>query len=511
MKHFYLLARPLLAVVMLVSTFSARAQQAWRPFRPGLIYAFSGPGSNSALTLRLDSAYVTASGDSAWGFRRIVKLSNGGEQSTNPFGVYRKSRNNLFGARLLWQRNPAAFVLENVAEGGFQPAFSLQLRPQAPVGSTWVASSSPSLTATLTSRSWQPVNNAAGSPSDSVAVITLSTGQVVRLSRSYGLLQGPQWLSAVSTAPQWTQARLPMTLSQSPYNPTLLFNFQPGDEMGYFTEPFTISPFPSSESYTFRRILSRQLTTDSLVFTYQEQTRTNYFATPTGGTASTEVYPIYRGRWAVSLQTGKSAQFPALPLLTGEYVNAFGSQSPPLLVGRGILMNSNGNGCAPNGLYLGFIEVFPGPGFSAPVGQYSTGVDIGWRQNFSLALGLGVVSTADTRLIYYRRTLGTGIPITCGSPLTFTGLLPTRAAAAADVATLHPNPATDAAVLTLAQPARAGQFLRLTDALGRTVWNAPVSASQTTVAVPLAGRPAGLYLLHLSSPDATATWKLTHE
>ena len=193
-----------------------------------------------------------------------MKTSDGHEQSTNPCGIYRKSRNNLFGARLTWQRVPAAFVLENVAEGSTQAAFALQLRPQAAVGSTWAASRSPALTATLTSRSQQLV----GTVLDSVAVTMLSSGQVVRLSRTYGLLAAPQWLATASNAPQWAQALLLMTLAQSPYNPTRLFNLQPGDELGYLTQSFTISPFPAPESKTLLRITTRQQTADSLLITF---------------------------------------------------------------------------------------------------------------------------------------------------------------------------------------------------------------------------------------------------
>ena len=359
-----------LFALLLLAFSSAHAQTAWRPFRPGLIYSFSGPGSSSAHTLRLDSAFVTASGDSAWAFNRLVKTSNGREQSTNPEGTYRKSRNNLFGARLVWQRGPAAaFLLENVAEGSAQASFFLRLRPQAPVGSSWVASLVPALTATLTSRDQQPV----GSVLDSVAVITLSTGQVVRLSRTYGLLEGPQWLGTATGSAQWTQARLPMTLAQSPYNPVLLFNLQPGDELGYLNEPFTISPFRSSESHILRRVLTRQQTADSLLYTYQEQVRTETFAGPSGGTSGVQTYPIQRGRLAFSLRTGKSSQFPALHLLTGEYVNRYSSSSQsPLLVGRGIIMNSSSYDCTPVGPQLQYIAVFPG--FGAPVGQYHTGI-----------------------------------------------------------------------------------------------------------------------------------------
>ena len=506
MQHAYFTLRLLLAALFFLGAGSADAQMAWRPFRSGLIYAFNGPGSGSAHTLRLDSAFLTTSGDSAWTFRRIAKTSNGQEQSINPYGIYRKSRNNLFGARLTWQRTPAAFMLENVAESGFQAVMVLQLRPQAAVGSTWAASTAPARTATLTSRSLQQV----GGISDSVAVITLSTGQVVRLSRTYGLLEGPQWLGTAPGTAQWTQARLPATLAQSAYNPATLFDLQPGDELGYLREPFTISPFPVSESHILRRISTRQQTPDSLVYTYREQVRTQTFASPNGSMAGTQTFPIQAGRMAFSLRTGMSWQFPALPLLTGEYVNWF-SSSPqaPLLVGRGISVESNGSSCHPSGLYLKFIALFSG--FSAPAGQYHTGIDIGWQQGFALALGLGDMFTGETRLVYYRRTRN-GTVATCGSPQAFVNLLPARAAQAAAVASLFPNPAADAAVLKLAAPARPGTRLVLRDALGRLLWQTPVPAGHTEAAVPLAGRPAGLYLLQVEQPKAASvTLRLNKE
>ena len=503
MKHAYTCIA--VALVALFSLPSARAQQPWRPFRPGLIYAFSGPGSASMHTLRLDSGYTTAVGDSVWAFNRLVRTSDGREQSINPYGIYRKSRNNLFGARLIWQRSPAAFILESFVEGSAQAAIALQLRPKAAVGSTWAASTVPVLMATLTSRTQQQV----GTVLDSVVVITLSSGQVVRLSKTYGLLEAPQWLAATSTAPQWTQVLLPMTLAQSAYNPTRLFNLQPGDELGYVSQPFTISPLPTPLSHTLRRIITRQQTADSLLFTFQEQTRTQHFGTPGGPPAGFQISLVRMGRWAFSLRTGKSLKFPALVLLTGEYTStSLGIFRAPLLVGRGLVMDAASGGCVPSGLGVSFIGVYPG--FNAPPGSFSTGIDIGWRQEFSVALGLGEVATFDSQLVYYRRSVGT--PLTCGSFADFVNLLPTRAAQAAALATLHPNPAIEQATLTLAQPARPGQALRLTDALGRTVWQAAVPVGHTALAVPLAGQPAGLYLLHLSGADGTAaTWKLTHE
>ena len=196
-------------------------------------------------------------------------------------------------------------------------------------------------------------------------------------------------------------------------------------------------------------------------------------------------------------------------LLTGEYAPS-SPNYPQLtqLVGRGIVEYSSA-GCGPSGQYLAYIMMFPG--FGAPTGQFHTGIDIGWQQWFSLALGMGDVFTGDEQsLVYYRRNIGS--PLTCGSPMSFINLLPTRAAQETAVATLAPNPAVEGATLTLAQPVRPGITLRLTDALGRMVWNAPVAADQTTVAVPLVGQPAGMYLLRLNCTDAlTASWKLLRE
>lgn len=142
---------------------------------------------------------------------------------------------------------------------------------------------------------------------------------------------------------------------------------------------------------------------------------------------------------------------------------------------------------------------------------YTTVTDGNWFQNFAPQTGVGDIRTDENLLSYCVRNIPSGT-IVCGNPLNFATLLPARAAQAAAIATLHPNPATEAATLTLARPARPGHALRLTDALGRSVWSAPVPTGQTAILVPLAAQPPGLYLLHLSGPDATsAIWKLTHE
>ena len=511
MKHAYAYAwaRPLLATLFLFAGFGARAQQAWRPFRPGLIYSFGTSSSSVTYLLRLDSAYATAGGDSVWAFNRLLRLANGSVLTRYAYGQGRPSRNNLFGARLRWQPGTSAFVLENVAEGSAQAALALRLLPRAAVGSTWAASAAPVLTATLRSRGWQPISSVSGSPFDTVAVIALSSGQELRLSRQYGLLAGPRWLETTGTVPQWEVAQPPVPLASSAVSPLALFNLQPGDQLGYSETPWSVGGPLCVTTHTLRLILTRRQTGDSLLYTYRQQARVINSA-PCGASGSV-LSPVRTGRLAFSLQTGKSPQFPALLLLSGEYRRFNNnSTSQGVAVGLGLELYGGAASCPAGGSALLYQGMYP---FTTSGGtQYSNVTDGNWYQTFAPQTGLGDVRTDETYLQYFAPANPGGPRPPCGSPMDFVNLLPTRAAQAAAIATLAPNPATETATLTLAQPARPGTTLHLTDALGRSVWRAPVAAGQTAVAVPLAGQPDGLYLLHLSGPEGTAaSWKLHHE
>lgn len=517
MKHAYPWARPLLAALFSFIALSASAQQAWRPFRPGLIYGYreaAGTGSTSSLvyTLRVDSAYATAGGDSVFTFNRLLRAA---PSNAAPRGMV-KSRDNLFGALMRWRPGQASYTLEAQAQPNVQTAVSLELFPRAAVGSTWNASSQPLRTATLTSRTWQTISPGV---QDTVAVITITAAgasTTVRLSRSHGLLAGPQWLGGTATGSQLEQAVLPARFEDSFYSPSQLFDVQPGDEFGY--EPFDIGlvTVQCSNYKVLRRILSKQITADSIIIRYQEQSRTQQFGyagycyTPAQITYSPITVKIWalarRGyQWQPNVSTLQPA---VLRLLTGEYVPSTLPFSTNVLVGLPIGMGGSSS-CLP-GTRISYGPYYLQLGAATPT--YQTGLDYAaWQYVFGQ--GLTIISEGPGLLsqIYVRKNVNGVIQI-CGNPLTFATLLPARAAQAAALATLHPNPAAEAATLTLAQPARPGTALRLTDALGRAVWAAPVPAGQSAVAVPLAGQPAGLYLLHLSGADgANATWKLTHE
>jgi hypothetical protein len=510
MKRFY----PVLATALLIAaaTQAATAQAAlWRPFQPGRIYTYGDAAAPTAgrHTLRVDSSYATTSGDSVYAFNQLMRQVFPGQLS------YYRSRNNLFGARLRWQPGSTDYYLEANSEtvGGnaVTPiAISVRLQPRAAVGSTWSASSQPALMATLTSRSFDT------SKQDTVATITFSNGQVVKLGRQTGLLQGPQWLNlTASSAATWEASHAPQPLAQSLYSPLALFTLQPGDVLGYVREQSAFSFMPCYSGNILRRIVSRHQTADSLVLTYQEQERMQYFAGPTcGGTGGTYTSPIELKRWAFSLRTGQSPQFSTLGLLSGEYHALFNSTTS-FEIGQGVAEATSTMPCVA-GKRLNFLRVYGNP---APSNQYAPGLDAaGWLEEFvphdataPAQTGLGAVHIYETVLTYYRRTLA-GTVSTCGSPTNFANLLATRAAEATALATVSPNPTTEQATLTFARPNSQPAALILTDALGRQVWKASVVAGQTTVTVPLAGQPAGLYLIQLQTGNAAPlTWKLRHE
>jgi len=508
MKHKYLLAALLLGALGQ----QAQAQTtAWRPFRPGRVYTFTqNPGTVTIYTnrtLRVDSAYATATGDSVYTFNRLLRVS----AASSNYAV--KSRNNLFGARLRWQPGTSDYYLEANAEAAIGQAtpVALLLHPRVAVGSTWTASTQPALTATLSSRTL-------GSPltTDSVTTITLSNGQQFVFSRASGLIQGPQWLtlSAAATTPatQWRQFGTPR-IGLGLYDPRSLFSMVAGDELGYYLEaPYQGGSLTCQSGYRLRRITSRTVTADSLLIAYQEQTTLTTSAMPgCGGQPGTALSPVQSGRWAFSLRTGASPQFPLLALLAGEYrpypaTSGFASLGA-LAVGGTYSIEMAGTYCLNYGSQVGFTNAYPVSGTS---GQYAAGLDaLAVYATYDLGAGMGPGHFKDTYLNDLRYFRHNGV--VCGQNTNFVTLLPSRAAEAAAVATLHPNPAPEAAMLTLVVPARPGTVLALTDALGRRVWSSEVTPGQTVLPLSLANQPAGLYLVQLLVPGAAPlTWKLQH-
>lgn len=500
MKYSYLVA------AFLVGTLGQQAHAqttAWRPFRPGFIYGFAQAARPTTLhTLRVDSAYATATGDSVYTFNKLLRPISGSS------ALYAKSRNNLLGARLRWQPNTRDFYLEANAEPtlGTAQATSLLLRLGATVGSTWAASAQPVLTATLSSRTVGVVGTAA----DSLTTITLSNGQVILVSKHYGLVQGPAWLALTTGGSTWYQPGTPQ-VGLGFYDPQKLFALNAGDELGYDLVDYAVGSgaLICSQGYMLRRITSRQLTADSLIVSYNEQQRTTTSGAPGCSSAGTLVSSARAGRWAISRRTGRSPQFLPFTLLTGEYTASSASALPTLLMGRNVATRASDGRCLAGAQIISFVPMYPYQ--NQPSTYYGGLDDAAYRHEFAPTLGVGPITLGSSINRDYSLTYYSHNGSACGSRANFTTLLPNRAAVAAAAATLHPNPAGSVATLTLTTPTPPGTVLTLTDALGRCVWSSEVALGQTVLPLPLANQPAGLYLVQLVLPGAAPlTWRLQH-
>lgn len=382
MKHACRWARPLLAALFFLSGIGARAQQAWRPFRSGLIYSYAAvpvTSSGEYYTLRVDSAYVAANGDSVYTFNRRIR-----QTTASVLGRAQvKSRNNLFGALLRWRPGQPGYTLEALAQANVQAAVGLALFPRAAVGSTWIASSQPLQTATLVSRGWQTISPGV---QDTVVVISIAgagAATAVRLGRRYGLLGGPQWLGGAA-GNSLEQVALPTQFEQSVYSPLRIFDVQAGEEFGYQEYDLGMNPIRCSEMKLLRRILSKRLTADSLIITYQEQTRYENFGyvpycySPANVTYST--VSVRRWKLAFAGNQWQTAvpitQFAALRLLTGEYLPGYGpsfSSSSFILVGLPISRDTQCAGSRASISYAPYYYFLPN-GSTTPL--YGTGLDL---------------------------------------------------------------------------------------------------------------------------------------
>jgi hypothetical protein len=475
--------------------------QNWRPFRlNGDVHAFRGASADTVLTLRLDSAGVSGY-DSVYFFNRTV-------QRINSF-AWQKSRNNQFGKlmrynapqrtyTLYWQDDPSPLLLDR----------SLVLKPFVPVGTTWSSAFTDyGVTTTLLSRGTSLIDGVM----DSVVTFQVRTGAIIVLSKNFGLVSGPaNLLFGVPTPKILTLTRRPAPAGLSYYNPLTLLDLQPGDELGYNYQQFTFNPIGCATGTILRRVLTRQLTTDSLVYTFQEQSRTVYNGAPGCVSAGTVVSPIYMVRFAASRSTGQWRGLGLLiplssPLLAYGY-EPLGAGASGILMGYPVVSSRPGGACGGPATLL-LEALFRSTGTGA---VYGPGLDALNQQLFS-APGVGAVRQPEHELVYTRRTIN-GTVQTCGSRTNFGTLLPTKAAQRASAFQLYPNPATASATLKLPESARSKVVVRLLDSVGRVVQEQQLAAGQTTTTVSLQGLVPGVYVVQLQAPgETTQHLRLQHQ
>jgi Secretion system C-terminal sorting domain len=484
MKNLYLF----LIVFSYLAVGGAQAQN-WRPFRPnGDVHAFRGASADTVLTLRLDSAGVYDT-DSVYYFNRIVRRSGNSV-------AWQKARNNQFGQQMRYNVATRTYML--FWEGEPMPMLTnyfLVLKPFARVGSTWRSSFTDyGVTTTLVSRGTALLDGVQDS------VITFRAGNnpgvSIVLSKNNGLVSGPADLRfGVPGAKLLTLARRPAPAGLSYYNPLTLLDLQPGDELGYDRISAVFTTSPCYIGYVLRRVLTRQVTTDSIAYTFQQQDRTMNFNMPNCAGGGLVTSPVTVVRMAASRRTGEWGG-PAVLLPRGSQLLAYAYQV-------------NARGGASITMAYPVVPVRPGTECSGPAAfkqealykqaggtSYQPGLDaLAWQQ--SLAAGVGVATQHEYRLVYTRRTIN-GTVRACGNASAFATLLPTKAARAVATFQLYPNPATSTATLTLAAPARATATIRIFDALGRVVQHQPMGA-EASAALALRGLAAGVYMVEVQA------------
>ncbi|NVO86250.1 T9SS type A sorting domain-containing protein [Hymenobacter terrestris] len=502
-----MLHRYLLPLALLLTTALSATAQNWRPFRPnGDVHAYTlsrnGAATDTVLTLRLDSAGVRGA-DSVYFFNRMMRPV----KSTGTGERWRKSRNNQFGARLRYETATKVYWLEWAAEVG-EPARSIPL-PVFLQSGTFMGGS-----ATVVGRA---VRQLAGQPD---SVLTLRVGaETYEVSKSYGLITGP-----LPNGAGLTLARPPAVAGRSYYNPLLLLDLQPGDELGYYREELSFGGSLICESTSLlQRIISRQQTPDSLIYIVRYQSRTQTSGAPGCSAAGVTFQPPTTVRQAASLRTGQWRTSLGGAVEPSGYVQLLAYEWPAaraspvgIFMGHPIVPSRKSGGtCGPTAT-LRTQELFRIRGGMEDI--YLPYFSFDWAgRNELLNAGLGVVQLQQgygqkLQLTYYRRTSSAGTT-TCGSHEPF-GLLLSAApgSVAAPGVRLYPNPAATTATLELPAPSTAPAHLTLLNATGQTLRTQQLPAGTTRAPVALDGLPAGLYLVRLEQPGKLpVVLRLQHE
>jgi hypothetical protein len=492
MKHVYA-ALAILVASQLATT--AQAQN-FRPFRTDLTYQFSEaatPGDTTH-TLRLLGPGTRVGADSVFQFNRMAGAVSRAGNSCGATHLFRPD--NLFGATLTVAAN-GAFVL-TAANGR-----ALTLRPRALLNQPWQALAS-GATATVQSRG---VALVLGQP-DSVVTIALSTGPTLRISKTFGLVEGPAVLALLNgrfRARQLTLTALPARgTGNSRMSPATIYDFQPGDVfLRRFTADFNASQ--CENSWQRDSVISRtpHAAGDSITYVIWTRRLTRGYGSPNApagycrSPSGTFLSPP--STYTLGVSARMHLRLSALTNVF-EPSNFAIAQNLTLAVARSTRYNRRYEQAVRN-------RTPCGPLTADSVGLRDV-LDHGYITTYGQGLGLtndyqfhyGDISVLE--LIGYRK--GTE---TWGSLRTFAQLLAARPVQAASTTSASPNPFTDELTVTfeLSQPQRVG--LRVLNALGQVVAETaatPRPAGAQRLVLPATALVPGLYTVLLQPATGPA-------
>jgi hypothetical protein len=241
----------------------------WRPFRVGHTYVFETNIAPQLETVRLAAGRAVGA-DSVYTFADYFRPARPGD--TIPSSC---SGTGFF--QLQFLREPVTAFLTDFhvpAQGDYAlgyanvaPTHFLPRRPPR-VGASWVFSQGQ--TATVTQLGIQMVGTAG--VMDSVMVATLPGGEVIKISKSFGLFAGPDLRPPVGVPlPPLPNLALHMiperALGSLPNNQPP--DWQPGDSSVYYRVETSGSMFICSESHFLKRYLTRTIAGDFIIRSYR--------------------------------------------------------------------------------------------------------------------------------------------------------------------------------------------------------------------------------------------------
>lgn len=489
--------------LLIMSGLSAQAQH-YQPFRKGPTYHFLA--QDSIYSLRVDSVKVMG-GDSVFVFNPMVKkkMETVAVPGCTPASVtsnYRVQANNQFGKKVRKQAN--GDYIFSAAQG-----HDFLLKTKAAVGQTWTFNTNQNITATLTAKTQEPVLN----QTDSVQVIALSNGKTIKLSKNFGLVKAPNFVSYAD--PDFPAKELDFyALPEKGLGHTIssafaIFNFLPGDEFLYYAQSYDGSSFGSlcTEVWTQRRILSRSLSAggDTIYYQVEEQSLTkgygsagapqNWCQVPTGttlGNLVTYTMPVFKDKDSITnvLSGGYLPRFAySGRVLTGLYRNAqYNQREQMAAIGLGY------EKCP-----KAFMPLIHGGG------SFRYAVGLGQVYGLGATAGYGYGTST---LVAYKKGSET-----YGTWRTVAQIMGAKEDLKQNpLVKAYPNPFTSELTLTFGETSGTTQ-LTLRNALGQLVWQQETiaAAPNSEVKVKLPELAKGLYILQASQNGRIYTSRLMKE
>ena len=475
--------------------------QNYQPFRKGLTYHYLA--QDSIYSMRIDSAKVV-NGDSVFVFNPIAR--KGGPSVSNcppPGGLYMEYAvhpNNQFGRQMRKLSNgDYSFKTHQGAE--------FLLKTKAAIGQSWSAFSNPNITATLISRTFEPVKNTV---SDSVLTFTLSNGKTIKLSKNYGFLKAPnlsQYSDAYFKPRELEFYALPEKgLGHVISSPFAIFDFQPGDKFSLYYKHLDVHNYVCQEEWTEREIKTRTTSGDTIIYSIEEQRLTKGYGSPGApmGWCSASKATTLTPKYIYDLKI--SADFPNAPYaLSHGFIAGRDLFYQDSRISKGIIRKAQYN----------FREQmqFTNLGFDTCSKIFSPGVDYGVQNTYSVGLGetrreiFSMGATETTTLECY--TKGTETYGNCRSLAHI--LAVEEELKKQPLVQAFPNPFSHELTLTFGETSGNAQLI-LRNTLGQIVWEKETkTAADAESKLQLPELPKGMYVLQFSQNGKTYTTRLVKQ